>query len=174
VGGSDHSLQANNLTDSLKAQGLTAVNSSKKIWDFNPAWGGPIIKDKLWFYNAFRFAGTIDYLASDFFNLTPTAWTYSPDLSRQAENRVTDKNAGLRLTWQASQKLTFGGYLDDSLHCACNRNIVSTTSPEASPYGPFYPNYLGQVSMKYAATSRLFIESGPGRAGAFTTWPQPA
>jgi Carboxypeptidase regulatory-like domain len=174
VGGSDHSLQANNLTDTLRAQGLTAVNSSKKIWDFNPAWGGPLIKDKLWFYNAFRYGGTIDYLASDFFNLTPTAWTYTPDLNRQAENRVTDKNAGLRLTWQASGKLTVGAYLDDSLHCACNRNIVSTTSPEASPFGPFYPNFLGQISVKYAATSRLFIEAGIGSSwGVHNAWPQP-
>ena len=68
VGGGNHSTQADNLTDSLKASGLTAVNSLDKLFDVNPAWGGPIIRDKLWFYNAFRYNTETDFLAGLYYN----------------------------------------------------------------------------------------------------------
>src|SRR5262249_228391 len=46
--------QANNLTQDLTKQGLTRVNSVDRIWDFNPTLGGPIVKDRLWFYGGVR------------------------------------------------------------------------------------------------------------------------
>ena len=48
----NNSFQSNNLTDELKAKGLTRVNSAKKLWDANPTIGGPIAKDRVWFYAA--------------------------------------------------------------------------------------------------------------------------
>jgi hypothetical protein len=63
-------LQANNLTDELVANGLTAVNSVDRIWDFNPGIGGPLLRDKLWFYLSARSWGT-NTLVAEFFNATP-------------------------------------------------------------------------------------------------------
>src|SRR5207249_7223780 len=47
------SLQADNLNDTLRARGLSFSSSLKKHYDTGGAFGGPIIRDKLWF-----FAGT--------------------------------------------------------------------------------------------------------------------
>src|SRR5262245_46069458 len=66
----DDHLQANNLTDKLQAQGLTAVNRLKKIWDVNPSWGGRIVRDRLWFYNSYRYWGTDTFLAGLYRNST--------------------------------------------------------------------------------------------------------
>ena len=33
-----------------RSQGLTSVNSVKKVYDFNAAFGGPIVRDRLWFF----------------------------------------------------------------------------------------------------------------------------
>src|SRR6185295_284820 len=44
------SLQSDNLSDDLIARGLTAVNAVDKIWDFNPSFGGPLAKDRVWFF----------------------------------------------------------------------------------------------------------------------------
>jgi hypothetical protein len=49
----NHSLQADNLDDALRARGVPSVNFVDVIYDYNPAVGGPI-KDKLWFCSAFR------------------------------------------------------------------------------------------------------------------------
>jgi hypothetical protein len=174
VGGGNHSTQADNLTDSLKASGLTAVNSLDTLFDINPAWGGPIIRDKLWFYNAFRYNTETDFLAGLYYNATPTAWTYTADTSRQGDNRVWDRSANLRLTWQASPKSRINVFLDAAPHCTCNRGFSATTSPEATQVGMFWPNYFGQATWRSTASNRLLIEAGVGSSwGSFNYNRQP-
>src|SRR5205823_3526178 len=64
------SFQADNLTDDLKARGLTTVTRLKTLSDVNPAIGGGILRDKLWFYSAFRHANNIQYIAGLYYNQT--------------------------------------------------------------------------------------------------------
>jgi carboxypeptidase family protein len=163
-----HATQADNLTDDLRARGLTAVNSLKKIYDVNPAWGGPIKQDKLWFYNAYRYWGSVNYVAGLYYNATPSAWYYTPDPTRQATTRVVDGSSNLRLTWQVTQKNKFGIFYDYQPHCTCNRNFSSTVSPEATEWAPFMPNQFAQASWKYTATNKLLIEAGV--SSTFGNW----
>ena len=58
VAGTGDALQSDNLDDDLIAQGLTSVNSVRKIYDFNATFGGPIIRERLWFYAGARRWGT--------------------------------------------------------------------------------------------------------------------
>ena len=39
-----------NYTDELKAAGLTVPGQLLKLWDFSIGVGGPVMKDRLWFY----------------------------------------------------------------------------------------------------------------------------
>jgi hypothetical protein len=173
AGGSDSSLQASNLTDSLKASGLTAVNHLDKQLDINPAWGGPIIQDKLWFYNAFRYNSETDYVAGLFDNATPTAWTYTPS-TQQAGNTAWDRSSNLRLTWQASQNNRIGVFFDAAPHCTCDRGSSATASPESTQVGIFWPNYFSQAVWRFTPTSRLLIEAGAGSSwGSFQYNRQP-
>src|SRR5206468_9460027 len=68
--------QGNNLTDDLIERGLPRVNSVRKLWDFNPTVGGPLMKDKLWFYGGFRYSGAQNYIAGMYANLRLTAPQY--------------------------------------------------------------------------------------------------
>jgi hypothetical protein len=52
--GANSNLQSDNLTDRLKATGLTATSSLKSVFDINGAYGGPIAKDRLWFFSTGR------------------------------------------------------------------------------------------------------------------------
>src|SRR5436853_2307457 len=54
AGFANESLAGNNFTDDLKSRGLGTPNTIKKVVDFNPGFGGPIRKDKLWFYTSVR------------------------------------------------------------------------------------------------------------------------
>ena len=51
---SPESWQGDNLTDDLKAMGVTGVDRIKHFEEFNIEQGGPIVKNKLWFFGAFR------------------------------------------------------------------------------------------------------------------------
>ena len=42
----DHNLQSDNLNDDLKSRGLTSASTVQKVYDFNPAFGGPIVRDR--------------------------------------------------------------------------------------------------------------------------------
>ncbi len=46
-------LQGNNVTDALKAQGITTANPIDHIVDFEPTLGGPITKN-MWFFGSYR------------------------------------------------------------------------------------------------------------------------
>src|SRR5262249_59882384 len=118
-------LQSSHLTDELGPRNLRAVNRVKKLWDFNPAIGGPIVKDRLWFYGGFRSNGAQNYVAGMFQNLrpgapqycsTPSGCTYgdqfhattlvanSQDPNRQAVGGDTwSRGETGNLTWQATQ-----------------------------------------------------------------------
>jgi hypothetical protein len=174
IGGGSQATQSDNLTDELEASGLTRVNGLDMLFDLNPAWGGPIIRDRLWVYNAYRYFRQVDFLAGLYYNATPTAWMYTPDLSRPADNEVWDRSANLRLTWQASQNNKVSVFFDAAPHCTCNRGFSATTSPEATQVGRFWPNYFGQATWRYTPSTRWLFEAGMGSSwGSFQYNRQP-
>jgi hypothetical protein len=86
------SMQSNNYTDALKNAGLLAPNQLQKIWDVNASMGGPIWKDKLWYYVGGRSQGNRKLVEGMYYNKNagdPTKWTYDPDLSHQATDDGT-------------------------------------------------------------------------------------
>ena len=87
--GTTESLQSNNLNDELVGQGITTPQKNKEIWDLNPGGGGPIKRDKLWFYAAYRNWGSSFYVPGAFFNSAPLEWQPVLDPSRPAYDDET-------------------------------------------------------------------------------------
>ena len=63
-GGTDGGWQSNNVTPDLVARGLKSGNRIDHIYDFNAGLGGPIVKDKLWFFASYRRFSTNDIVAN--------------------------------------------------------------------------------------------------------------
>src|SRR5688572_5563018 len=83
--GSGPSLQGSNVTEDLQARGLRGASSTlKKLYDINGAVGGPIKRDRLWFYATSRYFTSEYFLASRFYATDPTTIARTPDQSRQA------------------------------------------------------------------------------------------
>jgi hypothetical protein len=176
------SLQSSNLNSDLVGQGLKAVNSVKKLWDFNPVIGGPVIQDKLWFVGGFRYNGAQSYLAGMFNNLRPGAPQYctsaagcsygdafhqttlvpnSQDLSNQAVGGDTwTRGETLNLTWQATSKnkVTFFSHFNQRL-VDCNQ-CSALNSPEGGVYFTHSPEYLLQGTWTNTYTNKLLFEGG--------------
>ena len=172
------SLQAGNLDDSLKALGLVSVPVVTRIYDIDPAFGGPIAKDKVWFYGSYRKQNSQQTVADRYFNLTPTAPAYTPDFSNQAQNNEENGNQSLRITWQINSKNKLGLQGQNGQqtrpyygYACCN---AFTTSPEATFYSESRPMYLVQSSWNSPLTSRLLLEASAGGASKnFETYLQP-
>ena len=107
LAGTSTGLQSNNLDDDLISQGLTSVNSVKKVYDVNAAFGGPVMTDRLWFFASGRRWGTTTGVANLYADANTTDFLYTPDLSRPIEPEEDDKGGGGRLTFQATSKDKF-------------------------------------------------------------------
>ena len=156
----DKSLSADNLTDEYIQRGLTAVNSLKRVWDFNPNGGGPLITDKLWFYGAYRNNEIHKYVADSFYSIDPKSWLFNPDKTRQATNTQTHKNYALRLTWQATDRNRINVSYEKDRRTTPHRRATALVSPEATTYTPFHPNAVTTVVWRVPVTSRLLLDTG--------------
>jgi hypothetical protein len=159
----DHNLQSDNLSDGLKARGLTSSTTVKRSYDIDPAIGGPLIKDKLWYWGSVRAQAAEQTLAGIYYNLTPTGHAYTPDLSRPADSLERNQNESFRLTWQAtpknkislqhqnaSQQRPYYGYSLGQL----------TSAPEAIYWSKSAPMYQSQAGWTSPLTSRVLLEAG--------------
>ena len=112
----DGSWQADNFSDELRALGLRSVDKIRKVWDFNFGMGGPILRDRLWFFGSARHWGVHSPIAGTF--VVPASSTVN-DCQRglvACEQGVDDqqiKSAVLRLTWQASPRNKISVYFDE-------------------------------------------------------------
>jgi hypothetical protein len=109
------SFQGNNYSDELKAAGLGQPNKLYRAWDFNPSVGGPLKRDKLWFYTSVRSQANKSYIAGVYENKNAndlTKWTYDPDQSKQGIFSMTQPSVNTRLTWQATPRNKIGLYGD--------------------------------------------------------------
>ena len=103
-------MQSDNFTQELKDAGLRAPSELDKVWDVNAGIGGPIMRDRLWFFGTARTQGSYVSITDTFFNKNegdPTKWTYEPDLSRQSVHgrRVEELVAAADVAGDAAQQV---------------------------------------------------------------------
>ena len=156
-------MQANNLTPELEARGLRTPDSLEKLWDVNIGFGGPIIRDKFWFYVSPRFHGAETAVSGMFHNLNagiPNAWTYEPDLSRPAMNISDFRTGDLRLTYQATPRNKLGLSVSYQSNCSCPGVVTAIRSPEAVDREKWPAHQRNLFEWTSPITSRFLLEAG--------------
>ena len=157
----NESFQGSNGSQELRDRGLSTPDALKRAYDINPAAGGPIIRDTLWWYSAARWNGNQIYIGNNFHNLhegNRDVWTYTPDTSRRGFASVEQRSTNLRLTWQADQRNKFSVFVDDQGRCQCAR-VDATTSPEAASSYRFPIQRIMSAGWTAPLTSRLLIDA---------------
>jgi hypothetical protein len=158
--GVNSSWQANNLTADLQSRGLPAPNSMKLAYDVNPSGGGPIVRDKLWFFASGRVQTNQNYIAGLFANANagdPTKWTYVADPANQGFFAITQKGIDGRVTWQASQRNKFSLYVDKQSRVWDDTR--AGVSPESVVAYRFPTLRLIQAGWTSPVSSRLLLEA---------------
>jgi hypothetical protein len=187
ISGTGSAFQGNNLTPEVQAKGITATGSIQKLWDVNPSFGGPIIRDKLWFFGTYRYQISAQNVASMWTNLNagdPTKWTYLPADGKggrpldQAVSPGTWKNGSLRLTWQPTPRNKINVWSNTQYSCInCTQGGdgtglgfgASVRSPEAHESDENHPSVLTQLSWASPVTSRLLLDAN-AQLGTYFWW----
>jgi hypothetical protein len=133
--------------------------------DFNPGFGGPISRDKLWFFLSGRSLFADNYVAGTFFNQNvnnPNAFTYVP--GAQAVLHQEQKIYQARITWQASPRNKFGTTFDQEKFCACSTGIGpqpggAIVSPEAGVDRRFPLQRFVTLDWSSPVSSKLLLEA---------------
>ncbi len=119
---------SSNYTPALQAAGLASPLSIIKLWDANAGLGGPIKKDRLWFFINYRDEGSWQtvpgmFVNQNFENITAPVpnsaapWTYVPDKSTQVINANSWQIASGRLTTQINAKNKLNVFWDEQHPC---------------------------------------------------------
>ena len=163
-----------NYTDELKAAGLASPLQLLKVWDATAGVGGPIKKDRVWFFGNYRDEGSWATIPGIFANknfesiTTPVPnsaapWTVVPDPNVPARNANSWQIMSLRLTTQINSRNKLNLFWDEQHPC----NGATWT-----PSGRRLPQAVGERGVRIrvrqpqhdVAGSRRLLASLPARA----------
>ena len=150
--GAGSGMQADNRTDAMKS-GPAAIPEPgiAYIWQVNPSFGGPLKRNKLWFYFTYKYEDHKNYVPSSSF----------ADGGRAFRASQGNYSAVTRLTYQASSRDKIRFYLDRQFNGEDYNgfNTLATTTPEAST-DAFGLGWVPQIKWTQTTTNRLLLEAG--------------
>jgi hypothetical protein len=175
-------MQGDNYGPILRDFSNVAVVSPQKtlfLWDTSLSNGGPIKKDRLWFFFTTAWQGSGSTLPGMYYNKNagdPTQWLYSPDFNRPAQNSNDPGTIRptLRLTAQVSTRDKLNMFWDPSTFRFADRpqiggiNGPTAGAPETGTVsggtGWQQGTYgrLEQIRWTSTTTNRLLLEAGLG------------
>ncbi|MBM3820889.1 MAG: TonB-dependent receptor [Acidimicrobiia bacterium] len=153
-------LQSNNIDADLQARGARQPAAIRRLFDVGGGVGGPVVRDKVWFFASSRYFETSNDSPANWFNKLQGTLFYEPDLSRPGYERNFYSESGLRTTWQVSakDKVTYQQRLEWSCNCLQGA-LAGAKSPEAAGDRYYWPQNTTQVSWTRVATSRMLVEA---------------
>jgi len=188
LSGVSSGMVGSNYSDTLKNAGLSTPGSLVKQWDFTGGVGGPILKDRIWYYATARDEGQWRTIPGVFPNKNAgdaTKWLYEPDTTRTAQGAESFQLFSARFTVQASQRNKFNIHWDWQVPCngaavnttadACRRQpdsgavvgslglggLTATSSPETAGYLHVLVQNR-QFTWSSPVTNKLLLEAGLG------------
>jgi hypothetical protein len=144
--GANGPLASDNRSDEVKP----FINEPLGIaytYELNPSFGGPIKRDKLWFYFTYKLTDTRSYVIL-------------PDRTRGFQEQWPNDSYVTRLTWQASSRDKIRVYIDKQMNGQRYEGLGTTTAHEASHQLWTPRAWTPQVKWTQATTNRLMLEAG--------------
>src|SRR5882672_506653 len=175
--------RGDNIDDTLRSQGITKGPGIKSSYDASGSIGGPIWRDRLWFYGTYRSYSTtsgVSGIGANKFAGDASHWDYQRDdtvepqlvqsrkiWAARATAQITPRN---RVTFsQENQYRCEGSTLTTNGQGCRTRGsdwiaLGSTTqSPEANTGYYDFPYWVTQATWTSTVTSKLLFEAGYSR-----------
>jgi hypothetical protein len=139
---------------------LTNVSKLTKNYDFNPGVGGPIKKDKAWFYATFRYLGVNKTVADSFFDSDPSPFRFTPDFSRPGIDDGHIRSIAGRVSAQLSSKDKVSYYHDEQDKVRGHWGISSTIPPETAAIQATPTSFVSVSKWTRTHTNKLLFDAG--------------
>jgi Carboxypeptidase regulatory-like domain len=166
--GSNHNLQADNLSAALQAAGTKTTSGTRSVYDLNGVVGGPIKRDTVWFTTAHRFWGRRERVANLFHDMVLNDRYFTPaDGSNgrpfePGEPSEDFRSDNVRVTWQASTNNKVNLLYEHQKNSAQNNfsalNAGTMSMEAGNPY--CYKDDLVMGTWSATAGSKLLLEGG--------------
>ena len=162
-----HNLQADSTVPNADPR-QRATNAMDTMHDLNISAGGPLKRDKLWFFASVRHWGVNQTTANSFYSAASTLNSFTPDTSRQVLDDNLIQSQMTRLTWQVSPRNKLSGYIDHVSkwrgHEQSSGGGVTGALWSEDSFGVRTPRayFSGVIKWTGAWTSRLLFEAGIG------------
>jgi len=158
--------ESSNLTSDLESRGLraTQIGGLKKYYDVAVALGGPIKRDRVWFFGSFRSGDNQQLQQGNYYNKRQGTLFYEPDLSQPAHTDQWSRDHTIRLTAQIGQKHKIVGASSAQPNCNCFFNLLAPTggvpwAPEVTAQHRYNPQVNTNFSWRYPATNNILFET---------------
>jgi hypothetical protein len=165
------SWQGDNIDDALRSQGVSAAAKNPKQWDLNPGVGGPLLRDRLWYYVSYQNKGEDTVQTGSFFDADPLPYRYVADLNRPGISAARSNSLAPRLTWQATPSDNVAGYYErfrsetPLFYNAQNRLAFTSTAAPLPPEATHQTTTNGDSGgLRWTRTqgTRLLFETAVG------------
>lgn len=144
-------LQSDNVDGALRARGVNAGNPLLSYHDANIDLGGPILKQRLWFYSSYRNQrirqGVLGYYST-------------PGVA--GEYNVLMTNATVKLTGQLSPRHRFNGFVQSQTKDYPERNADAYRYAESTWHQIFKP-LAAKAEWSWTVSDRTFVNAYVGR-----------
>jgi hypothetical protein len=157
---SKRSMERNNLTADLQARNpLLRSPGFDSLVDESGAFGGPLRRDRLWFFVAHRYRSNDLTGSNQFFSKDPLAYVYNPDFTRPLNAGGFDMDNQARVTAQVSPRNKLSGFYDKINKCNCPTIAdAATQTGESGTRLTYPPSYLASISWQSTISSKLLFD----------------
>jgi Carboxypeptidase regulatory-like domain len=175
--------RSNNVDDELRAIGILEPSALVNAFDVNGSLGGPILRDRLWFFGTARTFGQASVVSGAYANLytgDPTHWDYARDQGIVTRNPSRYDIFSIRLTQQVTPRNRVSFSQENQYRCqgstltedgdGCRTRGAgwigvgtATSSPESYPGYHDLPYYVTQATWSSPVSSKMLLDAGFSR-----------
>jgi len=140
-------VQSNNVDDALRALGVNRASNLHKYLDSGFDLGGPIVKDKVWFWGAYRYQEVQNFITG----------TVNPDGSFPIDRTYLWYPSG-KVNWQVTPSHNFSAYFNMAQKKRFKRGLSALRPPETTQDQQGAPiARLFTLRDDWTASSRLLV-----------------
>jgi hypothetical protein len=142
-------------------RGLAAPSTIKGNGEINPGMGGPLVRDRLWFFVSGQYVFADNLVGNQFFNENanrPNEFAYVRSSAQAIAHQDKTVFQG-RFTYQLNQKNKLGMTIDQEAYCGCPFGVSATTTPDGASDRRFPLQRFVTADWTMPLTNKVLIEA---------------